>query len=76
MKNKYNIEEIEQGKADSSQVFTNAVSGFLATSKKIDDLSCDDFKALYSGYTCKELKAMYELEKDIEYRLKKGCKNE
>lgn len=33
----------------------------------IDDLSCDDFKALYSGYTCKELKAMYELEHDIKY---------
>lgn len=66
MKNKYNIEEIEQGKADSSQGFTNSVSG-LATSKKIDDLSCDDFKALYSGYTCKELKAMYELEQDIKY---------
>lgn len=65
MKNKYNIEEIEHNKTDSSQGFTNAVSG-LAIGKKIDDLSCDDFKALYSGYTCKELKAMYKLENDIK----------
>ena len=64
MKNKYNIEEIEHNKADSSRGFFVVR---LATSKKIDDLSCDDFKALYSGYTCKELKAMYELEKDIKY---------
>ena len=66
MKNKYNIEEIEHNKADSSQGFTNSVFG-LVIDKKIDDLSCDDFKALYSGYTCKELKAMYKLENDIKY---------
>lgn len=66
MKNKYNIEEIEHNKADSSQGFTNSVSG-LVIDKKIDDLSCDDFKALYRGFTCKELKAMYKLEKDIKY---------
>ena len=66
MKNKYNIEEIEQGKADSSQGCTNSVFS-LATDKKIDDLSCDDFKALYRGFTCKELKAMYKLENDIKY---------
>ena len=64
MKNKYNIEEIEHNKTDSSRGFFVVC---LATSKKIDDLSCDDFKALYSGYTCKELKAMYELEHDIKY---------
>mgnify|MGYP004482069805 CR=1 FL=1 len=69
MKNKYNIEEIEHNKADSSRGFFVVC---LATSKKIDDLSCDDlscddFKALYSGYTCKELKAMYKLENDIKY---------
>lgn len=46
--------------------FTNSVFG-LVIDKKIDDLSCDDFKALYSGYTCKELKAMYKLENDIKY---------
>ena len=51
---------------DDSIGFTNSVSA-LAIGKKIDDLSCDDFKALYSGYTCKELKAMYKLEKDIKY---------
>lgn len=65
MKNKYNIEEIEQNKADSSQGFTN--SGLIPLDKKIDDLSCDDFKALYSGYTCKELKAMYKLEHNLKY---------
>ena len=59
MKNKYNIEEIEHNKANSSRGFFVVC---LATSKKIDD-----FKALYSGYTCKELKAMYKLENDIKY---------
>ena len=66
MKNKYNIEEIKHNKADSSQGFTNSVFG-LVIDKKIDDLSCDDFKALYRGLTCKELKAMYKLEHDIKY---------
>lgn len=64
MKNKYNIEEIEHNEVDSRQGFNNAVSGLVIV-KKIDDLSCDDFKALYSGYTCKELKAMDKLEKRL-----------
>lgn len=66
MKNKFNIEVKEYEKKDSSQGFKNALAGLLKLgNKSLEKLSCDDFKALYGGLTCKELKAMRKLEKGL-----------
>lgn len=65
MKNEYNIELKEHKHIGCRQGFNKVVAGLILLNKKIDDLSCDDFKALYNSYTCKQLKAMRKLEKGL-----------